>query len=373
MNEKTKQEYVETKYIDLLDEFKLESGKILKNIRLAYETYGVLNKSKSNAIYIFHALSGDAHVSGYHKNSAKPGWWDTMVGPGKGIDTNKFYVICSNVIGGCKGSTGPNSINPETKNNYGSDFPIITIKDMVAVQKIFIGKLEIKKLHSIIGGSMGGMQALQFAVNYPGLSKSVIVIASAASQPPQGIAFHEVGRQAIMRDPYWNRGNYYLSNNKPETGLSIARMIAHITYLSESSMKEKFGRRLQAKKALEYSLETEFQIESYLKHQGLAFVDRFDANSYLYITRAIDYFDLGNGINLSEKFKDSKAKWLVLSIDTDWLYTTEMSKEIVNALRLNHLDVTFYEHDCKFGHDGFLLKDNRLSNILKSFIERGIK
>jgi homoserine O-acetyltransferase/O-succinyltransferase len=354
------------KYFEINEETSLESGKKLSHITLAYETFGTLDKNKSNAILVFHALSGDSHVSGNH---AKPGWWDLLVGPGKGIDTGKYFVICANVLGGCQGSTGPSSINPKTKKPYCMDFPVITINDMVNVQKKLIDFIGIKKLLAVIGGSMGGMQALQWAVNFPDSVKMVIPIATAAKQSAQNIAFHEAGRKAIAGDINWNKGNYYGKEN-PGLGLSIARMIGHITYLSQDSMREKFGRRLQDKEKLGFSFETEFQVESYLKHQGTQFVERFDANSYLYISKAIDYFDLTDGgtKRLEEIFSKTKAKFLIISFTSDWLYPTSESKEIVRELQKSGHDVIFFEIESNYGHDSFLLKNDTQTDLIRNFL-----
>ena len=362
---------VKTQVFEIKEEISLESGKKLGPITLAYETYGKLDENKANAILIFHALSGDAHVAGYRsKDDKKPGWWDNFVGPNKAFDTNKYFVICINVIGGCKGSTVPCSINPKTKKPYGIDFPVVTIKDLVNVQKKLIDHLGIKKLLAVTGGSMGGMQALQWAISFPNSVELVIPIAAAAKQSAQNIAFHEVGRQAIISDPNWHKGHYY-GKSVPQLGLSVARMIGHITYLSEDSMKEKFGRKLQDKKTLAFSFDTEFQVESYLKYQGASFVERFDANSYLYITKAIDYFDLTEGgkKNLADVFSKIKSKFLVISYTSDWLYPTAESKEIVRALQQNGVGVVFLEIESNYGHDAFLLENKTQTNLIKDFLK----
>jgi homoserine O-acetyltransferase len=354
------------------NELILESGEKLGPITLAYETYGRLNKDKSNAILILHALSGDAHAAGYHSlNDRKPGWWDIMIGPQKAFDTNKYFIICSNVIGGCKGSTGPNSINPKTGKPYGLSFPVITIKDMVNAQKHLIDYLGIKRLLSLAGGSMGGMQVLQWTVSYPDMCYSAIPIATAPYLSAQAIAFNEVGRQAILADPNWKNGNYYNTNKIPSKGLAIARMIGHITYLSEESMHKKFGRRLQDKDKYSYKFLTEFQVESYLHHQGDSFVKRFDANSYLYITKAMDYFDISAGYkSLVDAFKNVKAKFLVISFSSDWLFPPSQSKEIANALRKNLKDVSYVEIKSSYGHDAFLLESKQLTILIKKFLNR---
>jgi len=359
---------VETKYYNLSEELKLESGDRLKDVTIAYETYGTLNKQKSNAILVCHALSGDAHVAGWHEGDRKPGWWDNIIGPGKCLDTDRYFVICSNVIGGCQGSTGPSSTNPETGKPYALKFPIITIKDMVKAQKKLIDHLEIKQLFSVVGGSMGGMQVLQWCVSYPNMVRSAIPIATTSYSSPQQIAFNEVGRRAIISDPHWNEGNYY-TGEFPDSGLALARMIGHITYLSNESMYEKFGRRLQDKEEYGFDFSTDFEVESYLHYQGNTFTKRFDANSYLYISKAIDYFDLTeNGtLSLSEAFKDVKARVLVISVDSDWLYTPAESKEIVMALTANEVEVSYCQIKSSYGHDAFLLEIGQLSYIINGF------
>ena len=353
------------------DRLELESGAGIGPLTIAYETCGTLNKDKSNAILVLHALSGDSHMAGYYDaKDAKPGWWDIMVGPGKGIDTDKYFVICSNIIGSCAGSTGPTSINPETSKEYGTDFPLITIGDMVETQKALMDYLEIKSLLSVIGGSVGGMQALEWSVRYPDMIKSVIPLATTTRHSALAIAFNEVARQAIMADPNWNEGHYY-SGEKPDMGLAIARMIGHITYLSDESMRLKFGRKLQNRSALSFEFGAEFQVESYLQYQGKKFIERFDANSFLYITKAADYFDLarqyGSG-SLVKAFLKCKSKFLVVSYTSDWLYPTYQSKEMVKAMKKNNLDVSFCEIDAQWGHDAFLLPSDRLNNLIKGFL-----
>lgn len=359
---------VATKYYCLPDKLILECGDSLNDVTIAYETYGTLNKQKSNAILVCHALSGDSHVAGWHDGDRKPGWWDTIIGPGKCLDTERYFIICSNVIGGCKGSTGPSSINPDTKKHYALDFPIITIKDMVKAQKKLIDHLEIKQLFSVVGGSMGGMQVLQWCVSYPDMVRSAIPIATTSYSSPQQIAFNEVGRRAIISDPNWDDGEYY-NGEFPDSGLSLARMIGHITYLSNESMYQKFGRRLQDKDQYSFDFSTDFEVESYLHYQGNTFTKRFDANSYLYISKAIDYFDLTeNGtISLAEAFKNVKSRVLVISVDSDWLYTPEESKEIVMALTANEVDVSYSEIKSSYGHDAFLLESGQLSYIINGF------
>ena len=360
--------FVETKYFNIQDTIELDSGETLDNVTVAYETYGELNKEKSNAILICHALTGDAHAAGWHKGDKKPGWWEIVIGPGKALDSEKYFIICSNVLGGCKGTTGPSSINPKTNKEYGLDFPVITIKDMVNVQKKLIDSFGISKLVAVIGGSMGGMQVLEWIVAYPDMMKKAIPIATTAMSSPQQIAFNEVGRQAIFSDPNWNNGNYYKKGIKPENGLSLARMIAHITYLSDESMDIKFGRDLQDKEEISYDFSIDFQVESYLKHQGETFVKRFDANSYLFITKAVDLFDLSINKSLIDGFKDVKAKVEVISVDSDWLYPTEQSTEVVTALNANDVEVSFSEIKSNYGHDAFLLEKGQLNYILAKFL-----
>lgn len=359
---------VKTQYFDIEGEIELASGEILENVTVAYETYGELNKEKSNAILICHALTGDAHAAGWHKGDKKPGWWEIVIGPGKALDSEKYFIICSNVLGGCKGTTGPSSINPKTGKEYGLDFPVITIKDMVKVQKKLIDSFGIGQLAAVIGGSMGGMQVLQWMVTYPKMMKKAIPIATAAMSSPQQIAFNAVGRQSIFSDPNWNNGNYYKTGEIPGNGLSLARMIAHITYLSDESMDIKFGRGLQDKDEISYDFTVDFQVESYLKHQGETFVKRFDANSYLYITKAVDLFDLSVNDSLIDGFKDVETKVEVISVDSDWLYPTEQSTEIVTALNANDVDVSFTEIKSNYGHDAFLLERGQLNYIFANFL-----
>lgn len=357
---------VQTEYYSPSDDLILEGGERLKDITIAYETYGKLNKEKSNAIMVCHALSGDAHVAGWHEGDRKPGWWDIIIGPGKCLDTDKYFIICSNVLGGCKGTTGPSSINSETEKPYGLDFPIITIKDMVNVQKILVDHLDIKQLFAVIGGSMGGMQVLQWSISYPDMVRMAIPIATSAYSSPQQIAFNEVGRQAISSDPKWNNGRYY-ALEFPDEGLALARMIAHITYLSNESMYEKFGRRLQDKEEYSFDFSTDFQVESYLHYQGSSFTKRFDANTYLYITKAIDYFDLTENGSLIDAFKDIKTKFLIISVDSDWLYPPSQSKEILMALSANDVDVGYCEIKSSYGHDAFLIEGGQLNYIIGNF------
>ncbi len=351
----------------------LDSGAKLGPITLAYETYGKLDQDKSNVVLILHALSGDSHVAGYYReDDPTPGWWDIMVGPGKGIDTNKYFVICSNIVGSCMGSTGPCSINPKTNQPYGLDFPVITIGDMVRAQKALMDHLGLEKILSVIGGSIGGMQVLEWSVRYPEMVCSAIPLATTTRHSALSIAFNEVARQAIMADPNWNEGNYY-SGSKPNLGLAVARMIGHITYLSDEAMRHKFGRRLQNKNDLSFNFDADFQVESYLRYQGRKFVDRFDANSFLYITKAADYFDLTsehNSGSVVEAFSKAKAKFLVVSFTSDWLYPTYQSKAMVQGMKKNGLDVSFCEIDAQWGHDAFLLPNERLTALVRGFLER---
>ncbi len=350
---------------------KLDCGKIIKDFPLAYETYGNLSSEKDNAILIFHALTGDQFASGKNPITNKEGWWDAAVGPGKAVDTNKYFVICANVLGGCMGSFGPKEINKETNEPYGLKFPVITIKDMVKVQENLLDHFKINKLLCALGGSMGGMQLLQFCALFPDKTFSAIPIACSSSHSAQNIALNELARQAIMADPNWSNGSYAKSEMLPRSGLAVARMAGHISYLSENGLQEKFGRKLQEKADYEFNFNADFQIESYLRHQGYSFVDRFDANSYLYITRAMDYFDLSkqykNG--LTGAFKGQKTKFLVISFSTDWLYPTKKSKDIVIALNACGANVAFAEIKTDKGHDSFLVKEPEFLSTIKGFID----
>jgi len=315
------------------DSIALDSGATLAPVEVAYETYGRLNAANSNAILVLHAFSGDAHAAGISHETGKPGWWDNMIGPGKAFDTNHYFVICSNVLGGCRGTTGPASINPATGCPYAMSFPVITVGDMVRLQKMLIDWFGIHRLLAVTGGSMGGMQALEWAVAFPDSVVSAIPIACTTRHSAQQIAFNEVGRQAIMADPDWNEGNYY-DKQPPARGLAVARMVGHITYMSDDSMREKFGRRLRGKEAFGFGFDVDFEVESYLRYRGSQFVNRFDANSYLYITKAMDYFDLTNGHgSLAAALAGVKARFLVISFSSDWLYPSYQSQEIVRALR----------------------------------------
>ncbi|MFW5777095.1 MAG: homoserine O-acetyltransferase MetX [Spirochaetota bacterium] len=347
----------------------LESGRRFGPVTVRYETYGTLEKERSNAILLLHAFSGDAHAAGRHAPEDRhPGWWDTMVGPGRAFDTDRYFVICSNVLGGCQGTTGPGSIDPATGRPYGLAFPVITIEDMVNVQYRLVRHLGIERLLAVAGGSMGGMQALQWAVSYPESVAGAIVLASTARLSAQGIAFNAVGRNAITSDERWNGGDYY-DGEPPARGLAIARMVGHITYLSDTSMHEKFGRRLQRRDEFGFDFSDQFEVESYLEYKGGSFVDRFDANTYLYLSKAIDYFDLGGKYgSLEEAFSNTSSKFLVVSFTSDWLYPSYQSKEIVVALMRRGKDVSYTELDCPYGHDSFLLETERQRPLISSFL-----
>ena len=361
---------VETKYFTFSappDELPLESGKKLGPITLAYETYGQLNLEKSNAILVVHALSADAHAAGYHKGDQEPGWWDNMIGPGKAFDTDQYFVICSNVIGGCKGSTGPSSVNPQTGKPYALDFPMITIADMVNAQRRLVDHLGIEKLLSVVGGSMGGMQVLQWVAAYPERVRSVIPIATALKNSPQQIAFNEVVRQSIMADPAWRQGDYY-DYGQPEKGLAVARMIGHITFMSDQSMEEKFSRRLKnGNYGFKFGLD--FEVEGYLRNRGDNFVKRFDANSYLYVTKAMDYFDLSDG-KMIPKGVEPATRFLVVSFKSDWLYPSYQSQEIVRQLKTRQADVTYCEVSSTYGHDAFLLEVEEQTALIRPFLDK---
>ncbi|MFW9881353.1 MAG: homoserine O-acetyltransferase [Candidatus Thorarchaeota archaeon] len=354
------------KYFYSREEFKLESGKTLPGFKLAYETYGNLNSSRSNAILIFHALSGSSHV--YKDNSEIDGWWDEMVGVGKPFDPSKYFIICANILGSCYGSTGPSSLNIKTNKPYGLLFPIITIHDMVKSIKLLVDNLGVKRVLSVTGGSLGGFQALDWAVSYPNITQSVIPIATASYATTFNIAFNRVQRQAIYSDPNWNNGNYYNSQS-PNGGLRLAREIGHITYLSEDSMREKFGRDLHYNPEYTFQFKEEFEVESYLQYKGTSFIKRFDANSYLYITKAIDYFDLRKDGNLAVIFNPLKnVKFLVISFSSDWLYPTSQSKEIVYALKSNAIETSFVEIKTNYGHDSFLVECKDLREVVSNFL-----
>jgi homoserine O-acetyltransferase len=349
----------------------LQCGKTLGPIDVAYETYGQLNEAKDNAIFICHALSGNAHVAGYNKpEDRKPGWWDAMIGPGKPIDTNKYFVVCSNILGGCSGTTGPADTNPATGKPYGLDFPIITTEDVVNLQKLLLDKLGVPRLLAVVGGSMGGMQVLQWAIAYPNFIAGVICIASTNRLNAQSIAFDAVGRNAILGDPNFNNGQYHSAAQGPDRGLAIARMIGHITYLSEQSMREKFGRQLRSAEKYKYDFNSEFAVETYLDYQGQTFVERFDANSYLYITKAMDYFDLTREYGtLRNAFAGVQSRFLVVSFSSDWLFPPAQSEEIVEALSAEGKDVTYCNIHSPYGHDAFLLDSVSQEKLIAAFLE----
>ena len=358
----------------------LESGQALEALTIAYNTYGTLDAAKSNAILVCHALTGDQHVASTNPLTGKPGWWDLMVGPGRPFDTNRFFVICANVVGGCMGTTGPTDIDPATGRPYGLSFPVITIRDMVRAQALLLDRLGICELLCVAGGSMGGMQVLEWMASYPERVVSAIPIAAAAKHSAQNIAFHEVGRQAVMADPDWRGGDYLSAGVFPSKGLAVARMAAHITYLSEAALQRKFGRSLQDRQTISYAFDADFQVESYLRHQGRSFVERFDANSYLYITRAMDYFDLAadHGGQLASAFARLKARVCVASFTSDWLFPTVESKRIVHALNAVAANVSFVEFDTDKGHDAFLLDVPEMHAIFRGFVDaaaahRGLK
>lgn len=366
--------------LDLPQPLALDCGQALAGVRIAYETYGRLNADASNAILICHATTGDQHVASPHPITGKPGWWARMVGPGKPIDTDRFYVICPNVLGSCMGSTGPSSpapahIDPEGQ-PYAMRFPVITIRDMARAHVALLGALGITRLHAVVGPSMGGMQALSLAGNWPECAARVLILAATAAMPAQNIAFQEVGRQAVMADPDWQAGAYYGTGRAPDAGLAVARMAAHVTYLSEATLSEKFGRRLQDRAAKSFGFDADFQVESYLRYQGTAFTERFDANSYLYITRAMSYFDLAedfpgmasHGERLVQAFSGSKARYCIVSFDTDWLYPTAESKKLVLALSAAGAKVSFVELAAPFGHDSFLLDVPALDRVMAGFL-----
>lgn len=361
---------VETQFAQF-DSLPLDCGSALMPVTIAYETYGALNANRSNAILITHAFSGDAHAAGIHAQSGRPGWWDNMIGPGKAFDTSKYFVICSNILGGCAGTTGPSSVDPLTGKPFAMSFPVITVGDIVRLQKKLIEHLGIRKMLCVAGGSMGGMQALEWAVAYPEMVAAVMPIATTHRHSAQQIAFNEVGRQAIMADPDWNNGNYY-GAVRPARGLAVARMVGHITYMSDASMKEKFGRRVRESQTIKdggFDFSAEFEVESYLRYRGGQFVDRFDANSYLYITKAMDYFDVAAGrISLAAALEQAKARFLLLSFTSDWLYPPYQSEEIVRALRSRNGDVAYCELRSQYGHDAFLVTVEEQADLVRGFL-----
>ena len=351
----------------------LDGGTHLARVDIAYETYGELDADGANAILICHALTGDQHVASAHPRTGKPGWWTRMVGPDKPIDPGRHFVVCVNVLGSCMGSSGPASIDHASGRSLGMAFPVITIRDMIRAQALLLDHLGVRTLTAAVGGSMGGMQVLSWAATYPERVRSAVVIASTARHTAQNIAFHEVGRQAVMADPKWRGGDYYGHDDPPAAGLAVARMAAHITYLSEAGLTEKFGRRLQSRDAKSFGFDADFQVESYLRHQGIAFVDRFDANSSLYITRAMDYFDLAeeHGGRLANAFRNTATRFCLVSFDTDWLYPTAESRIIVQALNAAGAPVSFVELNTPYGHDAFLLDSPELNRVVDGFLRGG--
>jgi len=350
---------------------RLDSGVELGPYRIAYQTYGRLDAEKRNAVLVCHALTGDQYVADRHPVTGKPGWWETLVGPGKVIDTDRFFVICANVLGGCMGSSGPKEIDPATGEPYGLTFPVVTIGDMVRAQAALLDHLGVPDLFCVIGGSMGGMQVLQWAASHPDRVFAAIPIATAARHSAQNIAFHEVGRQAIMADPNWRQGGYLRDATNPRAGLAVARMAAHITYLSETALHRKFGRQLQNREAVTFGFEADFKVESYLRHQGSTFVERFDANAYLYITRAMDYFDLAaeHGGQLAAAFRGTRTRFCVVSFTSDWLFPTRESRAIVHALNAAAANVSFVEIETDKGHDAFLLDEPEMFKVLQGFVD----
>lgn len=367
---------VSTQYLTFAEDrpFQLDSGESISPVTVAYQTYGRLNRDRSNAILICHALSGSQHAAGIlADNPSEMGWWFDCIGPGKAFDTNRFFVICSNVLGGCYGSTGPTSINPRTGQPYALAFPVVTIADMVEAQRHLVDHLGIERLLCVSGGSMGGMQVLQWAARYPERMVAAIPIATTAQHSPQQIAFDAVGREAILRDPHWRRGDYYGQPDKPHAGLAVARMIGHITYLSDRSMQDKFGRRLQARERFGYEfLETDFAIESYLQYNGNKFTDRFDANSYLYVTKAMDYFDLSRETGrLADAFRNAlDLQFLVISFTSDWLYPSYQSRDLVRALNVLGINVTYLDVESVWGHDAFLLEVKTMTELIRNYLKR---
>ncbi|WP_294273888.1 homoserine O-acetyltransferase [uncultured Sphingomonas sp.] len=364
-----------SRHVVLPGPLRLDGGGLLSPVEIGYETYGTLNADGSNAILICHALTGDQHVASPHPRTGKPGWWTRLVGEGKPIDPTRHFIICSNVIGSCMGSSGPATIDPSTAEPWAMRFPVITIRDMVRAQAMLLDHLGVGQLKAVVGGSMGGMQALSWAATFPERVRACVMVASTARHSAQNIAFHEVGRQAIMADPKWRSGAYYEANDPPAAGLAVARMAAHITYLSEAGLTEKFGRRLQARPdrpdgAKSFGFDADFQVESYLRHQGLSFVDRFDANSYLYITRALDYFDLAeeHGGLLANAFRGTRTRFCIVSFDTDWLYPTSESRSVVQALNAAGAAASFVELSSPYGHDAFLLEAPEMNRVIDGFL-----
>ena len=358
------------RFADPPDTLILESGARLGPITVAYETYGRLNQQRDNAILVAHAFSGDSHAAGRYPGEStddKPGWWDFLIGPGKGLDSDRYFIVCANILGSCMGTTGPSSLNPATGRPYGLDFPMVTIGDMVETQKRLLDHLGIDRLLTVIGGSVGGMQVLEWCRRYPQIVRSAIPIATTMRHSALAIAFNEIARQAIMADPHWQRGDYYHGSNRPDLGLAVARMVGHVTYLSDEAMRRKFGRRLQDKSDFSFGFDADFQVESYLRHQGSKFVRRFDANSLLYITRAADYFDMTQYPDPAED-APCDTKYLVISYSSDWLYPTYQAKELVRRLKRGGRDVSFCEIEADCGHDAFLIPDERLTNLIRGFL-----
>jgi homoserine O-acetyltransferase len=350
---------------------RLDSGVDLSPFQIAYKTYGTLNAARSNAVLVCHALTGDQHVASRHPVTGKPGWWEIMVGPGRPVDTERYFVICPNVVGACMGSTGPSSLNPDSNKPWGLDLPVITIRDMVRAQAMLLDHLGIESLFSVLGGSMGGMQVLQWAASYPERVFSALPLATGTRHSAQNIAFHEVGRQAVMADPEWRGGRYLLEGTNPRRGLAVARMGAHITYLSDAALHRKFGRRFQDRSNPTFSFDADFEVESYLRHQGITFVERFDANSYLYLTRAMDYFDLAadyDGV-VAKAFRGTATRFCVISFTSDWLFPTSESRAIVHALNAAGARVSFAEIVTDKGHDAFLLDEPELFGIVRGFLD----
>ena len=362
---------VETSYVTLSDKpLLLDSGIDISPLNVAYETYGTLSPNADNAILVCHALSGGAHAAGWLEGAPKPGWWDVMIGPGKAFDTDRYCVICPNVLGGCYGTTGPSSTDPATHKPYGLNFPVVTIRDMVNLQARLLDHLGVDKLLTVTGGSMGGMLALQWAVSYPQRVRSVVAIAATHRHSPQQIAFNELSRQSIMADPAWNNGHYY-DQDQPRLGLAVARMTGHITYLSDRGMERKFGRRLTQRERYGYDFSKEFEVEAYLQHQGQSFVERFDANSLLYLTKALDYFDLSDGFDtLTDAFRGCPAIFLLIAFSSDWLYPPTQLKDVAKAIRRSGGDATYYEISSDYGHDAFLLDYEKQTPLIRYFLDR---
>jgi homoserine O-acetyltransferase len=362
---------VESKTVELCpDGLPLDSGVTFGPIQVNYETYGRLNERRDNAILVCHALSGGAHAAGWYEGERKPGWWDTMIGPGKAFDTDLYFVVCCNALGGCYGTSGPSTVNPATGKPYALSFPVVTVRDMVNVQAKLLDHLGIEKLLTVTGGSMGGMLALQWPVAYPERVQSVLAIATTHQHSPQQIAFNEIARQSIMTDPQWNKGDYY-GGPGPQVGLAIARMTGHVTYLSEQGMQQKFGRRLQNRERYGYDFTLDFEVESYLRYQGRSFVERFDANSLLYLTKALDYFDLAQGHeSLTEAFSPCKSLFLLIAFSSDWLYPPQQLKEVAKAIRRSGGDATYYEISSDYGHDAFLMDYEKQEPLVRSFLAR---